>query len=57
MIALVIINSLCHKERKIIGCRTIKDVTIMMQNYDMMIQEKSERVFTVMEKRVSPEDV
>ena len=29
----------------------------MMQNYDMMIQEKAERVFTVMEKRVSPEDV
>ena len=29
----------------------------MMQNYDMMIQEKAERVFSVMEKRVSPEDV
>lgn len=29
----------------------------MMQNYDMMIQEKAERVFTVMEKRLSPEDV
>ena len=23
----------------------------MMQNYDMMIQEKAERVFTVMEKQ------
>ena len=29
----------------------------MMQNYDMMIQEKAERVFSVMEKRVSLEDV
>ena len=25
----------------------------MMQNYDMMILEKAERVFSVMEKRVS----
>jgi len=29
----------------------------MMQNYDMMIQEKAERVFCVMEKRVSQEDM
>ena len=29
----------------------------MMQNYDMMIQEKAQRVFSVMEKRVSPDDV
>ena len=29
----------------------------MMQNYDMMIQEKAERVFSVMEKRVSAQDV
>ena len=29
----------------------------MTQNYDMMIQEKAERVFSVMEKRVSAQDV
>ena len=29
----------------------------MMQNYDMKIQEKAERVFSVMEKRVSAQDV
>ena len=29
----------------------------MMQNYNMMIQEKAERVFCVMEKRVSQEDM
>lgn len=29
----------------------------MMQNYDMMIQEKAQRVFSVMEKRVSQEDI
>ena len=29
----------------------------MTQNYDMMIQEKAERVFNVMEKRVSSEDM
>jgi len=29
----------------------------MMQNYDMKIQEKAERVFSVMEKRVSTQDV
>ena len=29
----------------------------MMQNYDMMIQEKAQRVFSVMEKRVSHEDM
>ena len=29
----------------------------MMQNYDMMIQKKAERVFSVMGKRVSQEDV
>ena len=29
----------------------------MMQNYDMMIKEKAQRVFSVMEKRVSHEDM
>ena len=29
----------------------------MMQNYDKMIQEKAERVFSVMENRVSQDDV
>ena len=29
----------------------------MMQNYDLMIQERAERVFSVMEKRVSQEDM
>ena len=29
----------------------------MTQNYDMMIQEKADRVFSVMEKRVSAQDV
>ena len=29
----------------------------MKQNYDMMIREKAERVFGVMEKRVSAQDV
>ena len=29
----------------------------MTQNYDMMIQKKAERVFNVMEKRVSAQDV
>ncbi len=28
----------------------------MTQNYDMMIQEKAERVFSVMEKRVSEQE-
>ena len=35
----------------------VLDVTIMMQNYDKMIQEKAKRVFSVMGKRVSQEDV
>ena len=35
----------------------VLDVTIMMQNYDKMIQEKAQRVFSVMGKRVSQEDV
>ena len=35
----------------------VLDVTIMMQNYDKMIQEKAKRVFSVMRKRVSQEDV
>ena len=29
----------------------------MKQNYDIKIQEKAERVFSVMEKRVSQDDV
>ena len=31
----------------------VLDVTIMMQNYDKMIQEKAKRVFSVMGKRVT----